>query len=163
MNFQSSIRSLLIVSFLAIAMSSGYSQSNIHKKAFYAEAFGPGLIYSMNYDWRFKNDYKGHGARIGISALNFSEGFWAAIPISYNFIFSKDFKTSIELGAGMTFALGEADFANFNDKLVFGHLIVGIRYRPFENSFFLKAGWTPIFTDDKTSYIFGNIGLGFSI
>lgn len=161
------MRKLILAIFLILGlmftMNNTEAQSRSHKTAFYAEAFGPGLLYSINYDWRFKKDYRGHGARVGVSALNFSEGFWAAIPISYNFIFANNFKTSVELGAGMTFALGEAEFLNFADRLVFGHLIAGVRYRPFENGFFFKAAWTPIITDDKTSYVFGNVGFGFSM
>jgi len=152
-----------IIAFFFLNISFVNGQSRSHKRAIYAEAFGPGILYSVNYDWRFKEDYKGHGARVGVSAVNFSDdGFWVAVPVSYNFIFANNFKTQVEFGAGLTFAFGDIKFADFQDQLVFGHLIAGIRYRPFRNSFFLKAAWTPIIRDEKFRYVFGNIGFGFS-
>ena len=140
-----------------------HAQRRTHKRAAYAEGLGAGILYSVNYDWRFRDDYKGHGARVGVSAINFSnDGFWLAVPLSYNFIFANQFKTNIELGAGLTFAYGDIEYADFQDQLVFGHLIVGLRYRPFNNGIFLKASWNPIIRDEEIKYLYGGIGFGFS-
>lgn len=154
--------SLLFCLIFVAGSYKGYSQRGYHKNAVYVEAFGPGIVYSVNYDWRFKRQYRGHGMRVGLGALNYSDGFWAAIPVTYNFIFAREFRTNIELGAGLTFAYGDFNSIQYADTGVFGHLLFGIRYRPFNNSLFLKTALTPLIRDEKIRYIFGNVGFGFS-
>ena len=157
------LRNTILVFLFFILTFGVFGQSRFHKNAIYGEGLGPGLLYSINYDWRFKRDYTGHGFRIGLGSIrNSNNNLSISVPVSYNFLFSNNFQTQYEIGLGLSFKYGHFPFAEFADKMVIGHGIIGIRYRPLRNGLFLKLAWTPLFDDSRIRYVHGGLGVGFS-
>jgi hypothetical protein len=159
------------------------SQSNTDvpcKSSFIAEAGGPGIMFSANYDWRFKESNLGLGGRVGLGFVSaYDDGYdpvtgvynggneqsALTVPFQLNYIFGKgNIPHTLEVGAGVTFVTKKLEIMNFYDDKqtkVFGTLAFMYRRQPVNGGFSWRAGFTPIF---GKNYIqpFGAVSVGYN-
>ena len=143
------ITTLFLCSLLQSTMMSGQKSHSI-----YIEALGNGfLAATINYDLRFQHTEDGFGARIGIDFTGAG-----TIPILANYLIGNG-PHKIEIGLGATIFTSQFDHAGV---LADGLRMTGtIAYRLHsESGFMLKAGWTPIFTNDSSSITWPGIAIG---
>ena len=105
----------LLVSNLIFSQNnnSAAGQTSIGKSSFIAELDGPGIVFSANYDTRFKQSRLGVGGRVGIGFVSGWEqtydpvtGYYdgedvtaITFPVQLNYIFGKE-------GSSHTFEVG---------------------------------------------------------
>ncbi|RWY51132.1 hypothetical protein [Mucilaginibacter gilvus] len=127
---------------------------NQRAKSIYFEAAGPGSLYSVNYDTRFKKRRNGLGARIGLTYVFLDNEKALAVPFLLNYLFGKK-KHFFEVGAGATYyydfktdytpLFGETDlpastkFEQYGSGVI-GSVTVGYRYQPLKGGFNFRAG-----------------------
>src|SRR6187455_1297153 len=107
---------LLFVS--TFIFSQGDKPASIGKSSFIAELGGPGIVFSANYDTRFKQSRLGVGGRIGIgfvsgweSTYDPATGYYdgedvtaITLPVQLNYIFGKEGSAhTFEVGGGITY------------------------------------------------------------
>jgi hypothetical protein len=134
----------------------GFSDKAIAQKtAFYGEAGGQGLFFSLNYDRRITYTTSGFGVRVGVGyEVSIDPTYWS-IPIGFYWMVGND-GNFFEAGAGATYVsitnvpVGDkVDFANKNwygdQQFLFGTLTVGYRHQPREGHLNFRTGLTPMF------------------
>ena len=156
------------------------SQENLSGKQFYVEFGGPGVMFSANFDSRFKNgEFFGFGYRVGVgfnsydnntdynvSSSSSSYRTYCTIPLGLNYIFGK--KTSLhafEVGAGITVLTRKVDIF-YDDQTEAGHLVGHFsflyRRQPMDGGFTWRIGFVPIIGASGDLYPSGLIGIGYA-
>ncbi len=108
----------------------------------YAELYGRGLIYSINYDRRFNKHTTGAGFSAGAGVFGGSGFTIVTIPVSFNYLLGKKGKY-FETGIGATYINGS--IKNIFDEpshgsTWFGTLTAGYRSQPIKGGFCFRAG-----------------------
>lgn len=149
---------------LAQSPPEDYSRNSI-----YLEALGQGLLYSVNYDYRFVE----HGAiRLGATHFILPDFFIGtlnitAFPVMAEYLLGgrNDF---LEVGLGIipvygtfTFEFGDAKLPGLNAWVLFGTGTVGYRHQPSGGGFMFRLGITPFFTR-VGSRPYGGLSLGYA-
>lgn len=163
---------LLLATILITATS--FSQAHTDKspknnahgaQAIYGELLGNGLLFSVNYDFRFTKSQKGLGMRLGTGFFGGSGGGILTIPVGINHLAGKA-PNYFESGIGVTYATitGKDDFFSGNG----GSLLIpsiGYRYQPENNGFFGKIAISPLISLEKDGgwFFWGGIGLGYKL
>lgn len=97
----------------------------------YFEAGGSAVIYSLNFDSRFKKQENGLGFRIGLGGAGGSGSGYFAIPAQINYLLGENGKY-LELGAGGTYINVHGNDFLFDDQATMvANLVVGFRSQPF--------------------------------
>ena len=136
------MKKLLILS--AIISSSFCSKSFAQAKSIFFEVGGPGLA-SVNFDTRFTKSEKGIGGRLGIGAFNVDGASAVFIPLSVNYLLSKDERNYFEIGGGVTPVIINGNDDDGSLTGTFGHLNFGYRLQPKEGGFLFRAAIIPVF------------------
>lgn len=151
----------------------------IATNSFIAEAGGPGIAFSANFDKRFTASHLGFGGRIGVGFVSADEtsidpvtGYYdynatsaLTFPVQLNYIFGKgNSPHSFEVGAGFTYITKELEIMNFYDDKTsqfFGTFAFMYRRQPINGGFSWRIGFTPLFAK---SYIqpFGSASVGYN-
>ncbi len=146
-----------------------HAQSPVSKpvyQSFFAEVGGPGVLFSANFDTRFKKTPLGIGARLGlgfvsgyyptqIDSFGYAYGYGNArsivtVPFQINYLFGKPNSVSaLEIGAGATYIGRKIDvFHNdyFGQKRtqIVGTASFMYRRMPKQGDFSWRAGFTPV-------------------
>ena len=163
------MRKLLVIllTFTAISISV-HSQGELKSKvpgqtSFYAEVGGPGILFSANYDRRFKPSNLGLGGRVGLGFVTaYSNSFDTinyyyyggrqvsalTVPLQVNYIFGKGSSPhTFEVGAGITYVSKKLDIFNFykNERSnLFGTFSFMYRRQPKDGGFTWRIGFTPL-------------------
>lgn len=137
------------------------TESDFCRNAIYVEIFGPGLLYSINYDRLITRHTS---LRAGVSKWSFPAFFFlvngsidfTGFPVTLNYLAGEG-NSRLELGAGIVPMLvsldGEEIF--FGESVrgrataVLGTASVGYRYQPMDGGFVFRIGFTPVFNFDK--------------
>ncbi|MBN2362826.1 hypothetical protein JXL83_01700 [candidate division WOR-3 bacterium] len=166
----------VIAGFLIIISLTGVLTSQVtkpfSKNAVYCEMFGPGIIYSLNYEFRPIRQFS---LRAGYSSWSMSTFFlfvdgwfkFQAFPITASYLTGQG-SHSFEVGGGVVpmhieiegtdFFFGEEIDAS---KTIFlGTGIFGYRYQPYKGAF-LKAAVTPLFNSNNLLFYCG-VSIGYS-
>lgn len=181
------IKCICTISFLAICFfarsqnSEGSAQKTV--KQFFTEAGGPGILFSANYDSRFKpSNPTGWGFRAGLGFTlvdeethfnNSGNPYYSyrtrsvvTFPVGINYIFGKPASPNMfEVGAGLTVLSRKASILNYNDYTegnLIGHFSFMYRRQPIDGGFSWRIGFTPVLNTDGDIYPFGAIGLGYT-
>lgn len=174
----------LIICFFA---NGQYSQDLTPKtvKQFFTEAGGPGVIFSANFDSRFKSSTRlGWGFRAGLgftiveyeeqvvspegSAINFTykTRSVATLPVGINYLFGKPESANMfEVGAGITVLSRKASVLNYSDYKegnLLGHFNFMYRRQPIDGGFSWRIGFTPVINPDGDIFPFGAVSLGYA-
>ncbi len=168
------MRKLFAILLFLAGSSACFAQENttpttVPYRSFFAELGGPGVLFSVNYDTRFKKSAAGLGARIGIG---FSTGFKSnayffdslnnyyystngktvsslTIPVQVNYIFAKPgSKSAFEVGLGATYIGKYSDIFDFDvdprKGRIYGNTSFMYRRLPTNGGFSWRVGFTPL-------------------
>lgn len=161
-------RTLFIASVLILTFPfSGISQNETKREAIYLEGLGSGIFYSFNYDWRFKDQVNGLGAKAGLGYTAIDGFRVATIPIAVNYLLGKQ-RNFLELGLGATVILlsrTNSTAATSDPRVSETGLVLNgiLGYRRVSKSgFLLRAGLTPFFTSDPAVLIAPQVSIGYA-
>ncbi len=166
---------LLFSSLIVNAQTSEIDEDNPNSgRQVYAEIGGPGVIFSANFDSRFKKGSDlGLGYRVGLGfgvsdqynyyynnytdeagshyyvSSSSETSSYLTIPIGINYVFGKKSSPhSFEIGGGVTFLSKKIDLYNYDDSYnpgyVIGHTSFMYRKKPLNGGFTWRIGFTPI-------------------
>lgn len=112
---------------------------------------------------RFAKKENGFGFRAGIGGFKIDNTGITIIPVSINYITSKDKKNYFELGSGVSFVTAKDNSSFSGDPFygTFGHLTIGYRLQPATGGFFFRAAITPIFGNGYFWPYYGGISFGY--
>ena len=151
------MKKFLIIPFTLLMMKAGNAQS---AKAFFVEAGGPGLA-SFNFDTRFSGKEGGLGGRIGVGGFNIDGEGAVFVPLTINYIVSKDNANYFEIGAGATLVPSSSAVEPGPFKNTSGHLNFGYRYQPVKGGLFFRATINPIFGQSFFWPYYGGLSIGY--
>jgi hypothetical protein len=149
----------MLISFLSFAQDSQSNAAEPGRQSFYAELGGPGILFSANFDTRFKRSKTGLGARIGLGFVSGyivenNSGYYddpvsvVTFPVQLNYIFGKpNSVNAFEVGAGITIAGRKVDVFDFygeKSTSIFGTASFMYRRLPKDGGFSWRAGFTPL-------------------
>lgn len=144
--------------------------TTIPYRSFIAEVGGPGVLFSVNYDTRFKKTPFGFGGRIGVGFTpgyqrgtyvidpvsgfgyytgNGKEVSVLTVPVQLNYLFGKEgSKSALEIGAGATYVGKNSDFFYYEDDSrkarIYGNTSFMYRRMPTDGGFSWRVGFTPL-------------------
>lgn len=135
------------------------------KKAVFVEILGSGLLYTINYDTRLKQDVnQGIGIRVGIGKGTYSSNQtfgqrFTTLPINLNYLYGKK-RSGLEAGVSIT---PEFTFQDFDDRVnLYGILNLGYRYQPLNKGLLFRLAYTPVIAGERISSPIGiSVGYGF--
>jgi hypothetical protein len=122
--------------------------SNLERNTIYAEAFGQGFCYSLNYDRlfnadkRFMNSFTAGFVYVPKS-MGFGDGTYIGVPLSYNWLLGKK-SHHLELGVGLTALLVNPNSNTVTDFYTYLTPKIGYRYQRPSGGLFFKATLTPM-------------------
>lgn len=114
----------------------------------YFEIGGQGLIFSLNYDYRFITNST---FRIGASFFLFGYGF----PISLNFITDNNSSHHFEAGIGVMWLKASSLWGEAKSEFI-PNCCLGYRYQPIKKSVLLRVSFTPFFNFKEERDRLGN-------
>jgi hypothetical protein len=161
---------LLILSTVIFSQNiSPDAKTSIGKSSFIAELGGPGIVFSANYDTRFKQSRLGLGGRIGIGFVSAYDDYYdpttgyytggeqqsaITFPVQLNYIFGKNNSPhSFEVGGGITYVTKKLNIMNFDSygsnnedhrTQLFGTFSFMYRRQPVNGGFSWRVGFTPL-------------------
>lgn len=124
-------------------------QDSTKARSVYVEGGGAaGNNYSINYDIRFGNSFKGWGVRVGAGFLPARQQV-LSVPVQLNYLAGNS-RHFLEMGGGLTFYhSNEADplwgVVSGSGAAVFGALSAGYRYQPRVMGLTVRGGVTGLF------------------
>lgn len=125
---------------------------------------GSGVIWAINYDFRFKPGNDGLGMRTGFAYVPDV----LVLPIELNGLIGKN-RIAFEYGAGISAAIylnnvsNDLAFSNGNENL--GYILfakAGIRVTPRKNGLFFNFHWNPLVNSVETRWAWFGLGVGYS-
>jgi|SRR5690554_3283034 len=124
-------------------------QDSTKARSVYVEGGGAaGNNYSINYDIRFSNSFKGWGVRVGAGFLPTRQQV-LSVPVQLNYLAGKSHHF-LEMGGGLTFYHSNDTeplwgVVSGSGAAVFGTLSAGYRYQPRVRGFIVRGGITGLF------------------
>jgi hypothetical protein len=176
----------LLVAGLAQAQKTEEPEFDKSEKLFYAELGGPGVLFSANFDSRFKKNTRlGMGFRLGLGfTVDETEtmvtqpggGYYyeyktesvGTIPVGINYVFGKPKSSkTFEVGGGVTFLtkkLSILNYASSEEKAgnIVGHFEFMYRSVPLDGGFTWRIGFTPMIGTNGDIFPVGAVGLGYA-
>ena len=143
------ITCLIIFSFTHSVFSQvNEASTTIEKNTVYAEAFGQGFCWSLNYDRLFNTEKRiMNSYTAGIvyvpQSIQFGDGTYYGIPLSYNWLIGKK-SHHLELGVGLTSLLVNPNSSVKSDFYTYLTPKIGYRFQRPQGGLFFKATATPM-------------------
>ena len=170
---------LVVCSISMTAFAQEKEADNIPNKSFIAELGGPGVLFSANFDTRFKKSPLGLGARIGIGFVSGDESVYdpvnqyydyrmrsvLTVPFQLNYLFGKpNSVNAFEVGIGATYIGKKINILDYYDDdatNVLGTASFMYRRMPKDGGFSWRIGFTPLIS---SGYIqpFGAVSVGYN-
>ncbi len=168
---------LAVFLFLISAMNRLSAQGDslpFTRHTLYAEVLGHGLLYSVNYDFRFHRHAVIHA---GFSYWGFSSGFFGemqltAFPVTLNYLSGND-DSHLEVGAGIMpvkiTTVNSGIFTLFSGNevekkrstAILGIGSVGYRYQPMDGGLMLRVALTPFYARKFALFAGAAAGISF--
>ena len=130
-------------------------------KAVYGEFGGSGLVFSANFDTRFKG-YKGLGLRVGVGYAGGGGTSIVTFPLGLNVLVGKG-PHFFEVGATATFLTSAYDGFDEGSSTWFFHPHFGYRFTKPSNSFNGRIYVGPLIADGFTFFPFGGLSVGYTL
>jgi hypothetical protein len=152
--------SILIV----LTSVSGFGQENVthvSQSAGYFEVLGQGILYSVNYDYRFRSHVSfraGFTAWSVPSGSHFDTRELIGFPLMLNYLSGKG-NSHFELGLGILPTI-KRDLGPNNPAILFTATL-GYRFQPIDGGLVFRVGVTPVFTFDD--FILPWVGLSIGV
>ena len=162
------------------------SKTETFNKTFIAELGGPGVLFSANFDSRFKaTERLGWGYRIGAGYFpgdyrvytttssgtyyNYRTKTTLSIPLGVNYLFGKaNSDKMFEVGAGLTLFSRKVDLFDdysygdeYKESNIIGHFSFMYRKQPIDGGYSWRIGFTPIVGTNGNVAFSAALGLGF--
>lgn len=144
------LTTLLIIFTLTHSVFSQVKETSttIEKNTVYAEAFGQGFCWSLNYDRLFNTEKRiMNSYTAGIvyvpKSIQFGDGTYYGIPLSYNWLIGKK-SHHLELGVGLTSLLVNPNSSIKSDFYAYLTPKIGYRFQRPQGGLFFKATATPM-------------------
>jgi hypothetical protein len=167
---------LLIYGFFVSAGERAFAQGESHalrRNSVYVEAFGQGMLYSINYDYRIRPEislragFTNWTVPLFLLLIN-GQAQVTAFPLMLNYLTGGG-SSHLEVGAGiMPTAISIQGSEIFlgseiqgSTTVVVGTATLGYRLQPPEGGFVFRVGLTPLFTT-KGSIMSGGLSLGYA-
>ena len=186
-------RIILLVTLIAIVSSNFVNaqtiepqKNQVNNKTFIAELGGAGILFSANFDSRFKaTERLGWGYRIGLGFTNtntreyYGTGLYdyntirktpVTIPLGVNYLFGKSNSDKIfEVGAGVTIFPAKISIQNVSNRWgdeykqgnLIGHFTFMYRKQPIDGGYTWRIGFTPLIGTDGQIIFSAGVGLGY--
>jgi len=151
---------LCLSSAFLFSFSRAQSDNGGATKAVYGELGGSGLIFSANFDMRFKGS-TGLGFRLGIGGAGGTGGGVVTFPFGLNYVSGKG---DHHFEAGTTFTVVTAAFDisdNGSTWFLLPHF--GYRYSKPSNSFNARIYIGPLIGDGFVFFPFGGLSVGYTL
>jgi hypothetical protein len=134
------------------------------RNAVYLELGGQGVLYTINYDYRFTTFF---AARVGFTHYTIPQFFFAdltitAFPIMGEFLLFGE-NHFLELGVGLMPTIGESSFHFFSSTKsgVVGIANIAYRYQPVDGGLLFRASM-PFFVTDNGAKVWGGVSFGYA-
>lgn len=164
---QTKIKLLMLLTLLAStnlhAQNKNLSTDSLPKpsshRAVYAELLGNGILFSVNYDFRFNKTDKGLGMRLGFGFFGVTDLGLISFPVGINYLAGKA-PNYLETGIGYTYAIGTGFFGDSHASIIVPS--IGYRYQSFKKGFFGRVVISPLIslTDHGEGMFWAGIGIG---
>ena len=169
----------MFASFASIAQTENTTSPTVVNKSFIAELGGPGVLFSANFDTRFKKSALGLGGRIGLGFVTADEDTYGpvngyydyrrrsvlTVPVQINYLFGKpNSVNAFEIGIGATYIgkkLEILDYYGEEATQVLGTAAFMYRRMPKEGGFSWRIGFTPLFANGLIQP-FGAVSVGYN-
>ena len=161
-----------VVNILTVLSSKAQFESNQIKysKAVFIELGGNGLLFSANYEMRFKKgEQDGIGIRAGIGGISGTDNIGNSVgvltlPLAINNIIGKR-RSAFETGVGITPVIASVKGTSFTNDFkttgIVGFINIGYRFQPIKNGFLFKINWTPVISGGGFEPRWFGIALGY--
>lgn len=151
--------------FLILLFNTFSLSAQTKPNSIYFEALGSAVIYSINYDRLFTENFGGRIGFMYLSELDFifvSAKDLLFIPVTLNYFVGG--KHKLELGAGAVFAgvssTGAFGFKSGNAQSnIVGTATIGYRFQKSKGGFLFRISFTPFFTS-KGIVPYGGVSMG---
>ena len=170
---------LLLITAISFAQVSGTPKT---VKQFYTEMGGPGILFSANFDSRFKPAKQvGWGVRAGIGFtikdneeyidqngnVNYRFRTIPTFPVGINYLFGKETSAhTFEAGGGITVLTSKTEMLNYDSHRkagnIMGFFTFMYRRQPINGGFTWRMGFTPLINTAGDIVPFAAAGLGYS-
>ncbi len=161
----------VLLSILILPTQAQFEPDQIkYSKAVFIELGGNGLLFSTNYEMRFKKGVQdGLGFRAGVGGISVTDDIRNRVsvltfPLAINNIIGKR-RSAFETGVGITPVIASAQgtsFANdFKTTGIIGFINIGYRFQPIKNGFLFKINWTPVISGGGFEPRWFGISLGY--
>jgi hypothetical protein len=133
-------------------------------QAVYAELFGKGLFFTVNYDRRFSKRVDGLGFSVGMGYLKVDDIGIFSLPVGLNYLLGKNGKY-FEFGAGASYLsakISDINNATEHGSTVIGTMTLGYRSQPIKGGFMFRAGFNPLIFRDQFLPYYPYVSLGYS-
>lgn len=149
------------------AQSDKSANSMPASKAIYGELGGSGLVFSANFDSRFKG-HKGLGFRAGFGFFGAASGGEAdgiiTIPVGINYLFGKgEGPHHFEMGLTYTYLSTASSTFGDQESTFFFHPHFGYRFTKPSNSFNGRIYIGPLIGDGFVFFPFGGLSVGYTL
>lgn len=128
----------------------------------YGEIGGNGILFSANYDFRFKKSDKGLGMRAGLGFFGGSGGGLVTVPVGLNYLIGKA-PSYLEVGLGYTYVsiTSEDNFIEGAGSLLVPS--IGYRFQPSNKGFTGRVIISPLIGLGEGGgwVMFGGISAGY--
>jgi hypothetical protein len=146
------------------------------RNAIYMEVGGPGLLYSINYEYRIKPHlslragFTSWTLRTDLFLVQFERFKYTAFPLLVNYLTGNRQSSHLEIGIGLmpAFTSGRVGLLGMpsNDvgsrSLLLGTASLGYRYQAYDGGFVFRATLTPLVSKYGSSFFAGiSFGIGF--
>jgi hypothetical protein len=172
------MKSVLLIALVCIGISSFAQQKENNmmgtQHSFFAELGGPGILFSANFDTRFKKSPFGLGGRIGLGFVSgdldngnnsYEPRSVVTVPLQLNYLFGKpNSVNAFEVGGGVTLTGRKIDIFNYYDSnrtSVFGTASFMYRRMPKDGGFSWRAGFTPLISNGYIQPL-GAVSVGYN-
>ncbi len=176
------MKSILLIALLCTGINSFAQQKENNmvgtQHSFYAELGGPGILFSANFDTRFKKSPFGLGGRIGLGFVTADQSTFdpntgydyrtrsvVTVPVQLNYLFGKPTSVNVfEVGIGATYIGKKLDILDYyqdESTQFLGTASFMYRRMPKDGGFSWRAGFTPLFANGFIQP-FGAVSVGYN-
>lgn len=173
------MKNIFVFIFTTLLYFSSFSQQKFsaHAAQWQLEVFGPGSLFSANFDIRFAKKERGLGLRIGLGGSplgllgqSCNSGAQISLPLGLNYLIGKN-THYVELGGGVALTVigGTKLFCTgikksfFSDETqTYKYILAGYRYQPnLKRGFTYRVFISPLFQPEFSTKLWGGLSIGF--
>lgn len=139
---------LVLITTQAVFGQEKTTKDVLERNTIYAEAFGQGFCYSINYDRLIETEKRFmHSATVGVvfvpQSMQFGDGTYVGMPFSYNWLLGKK-SHHVEFGIGLTALFVNPNSHTVSDFYTYLTPKLGYRFQRPNGGVFFRVTATPM-------------------